>query len=243
MRIKNIDIENFKPIVCVPIVDTTIKRSLETARILTLKKVKVIEWRLDYLSELKDKDTVIEGLKEFSEICKETVTIATIRTKKEGGKCDFNESEMELFLSLIANSACVDFIDVEYFTYERPNKLIESLKALGAKVICSSHDFEETLEDEMILNVLEEMDLSTCDVVKIAVMPENATDVTRFMDVCNSFAMETEKLFIAMSMGELGTVSRFAGNVTGSAISFGSYMKKSAPGQINYEKLREIVEK
>ena len=74
-------------------------------------------------------------------------------------------------------------------------------------------------------------------------MPESATDVTRFMDVCNSFAMETEKLFIAMSMGELGMASRFSGNVTGSAITFGSYMKKSAPGQINYEKLREIVEK
>ncbi|MCR4611493.1 MAG: type I 3-dehydroquinate dehydratase [Lachnospiraceae bacterium] len=241
MRVKNIDIENFKPIVCVPIVDNTVARSLETARVLALRKVPVIEWRLDYLKELNDKDAIINGLKEFSAICKDNVTIATIRTKAQGGLSSFNESEMELYLSLIANNKCVDFIDVEYFTYERPKKLIDSLKSLGANVICSNHDFEETPEDEMILTLLEEMDCSACDGVKMAVMPSNSTDVTRFMDVCNSFAVETKKLFISMSMGELGKVSRLAGNVTGSCITYGAYNKTSAPGQMDYKKLMEYI--
>ena len=242
MFIKNIRLENFKPVVCVPIVDNTIARSIETARVLSLREVPVIEWRLDYLREINDKDAIIKGLREFASICNRSITIATIRTKSQGGLSSFNESELELYLSLIANNNLVDFIDVEYFTYERPRKLIDSLKSLGAKVICSNHDFNETPDDEMILNILEEMELSDCDVVKMAVMPDNATDVTRFMDVCNSFAVNTKKLFVAMSMGDIGRVSRLAGSVTGSCITFGANGKSSAPGQIEYKKLMDIID-
>ena len=242
MRIKNTNLENFNPVVCVPIVDNTIERALQTARVLALREVPVIEWRLDYLKELKDKDALIDALKEFGEICKKNVTIATIRTKAQGGMCDFNESEMELYLSLIANNKCVDFIDVEYYRYERPRTLIESLKKLGANVICSEHNFDETSEDETMLNLLEEMECAECDAVKMAVMPANTTDVARYMDVCNCFAKETKKLFIAMSMGDIGKISRLAGVVTGSCMSFGTYNKSSAPGQIDYIKLTEILE-
>ena len=76
------------------------------------------------------------------------------------------------------------------------------------------------------------MESSECDIVKMAVMPRTSTDVTRFMDICNAFSVETDKLTITMSMGELGRVSRFAGNVTGSSITFGSFNQKSAPGQM-----------
>ena len=242
MRIKNVNLENFNPVVCVPVVDNTVERALQTAKVLALREVPVIEWRLDYLKELIDKDAVIAGLKELKEACKKTVTIATIRTKKQGGQSNFNESEMELYLSLIANNNCVDFIDVEYYTYERPRTMIESLKKLGANVICSEHNFDETSEDETMLNLLEEMECSECDAVKMAVMPKNSTDVARFMDVCNCFAKETKKLFIAMSMGDIGKISRLAGVVTGSCLSFGSYNKSSAPGQMDYQKLMDILD-
>ncbi len=242
MRIKNIELSNFNPTVCVSIIDNTIARALETARVLALREVKVIEWRLDYLEELNDKDAIINGLKEFSGICEKNITIATIRTKAQGGRSDFNESELELYLSLIANNKCVDFIDVEYYTFERPRAFVESLKSLGTNVICSHHDFNETPEDEMTLTLLEEMECSDCDIVKMAVMPENATDVARFMDVCNCFANETKKLFVSMSMGDIGRVSRLAGNVTGSCLTFGAHNKTSAPGQIEYKKLIEIMD-
>lgn len=241
MRVKNIGIENFNPKVCVPIVDNTIKKSLDTARELVDKEVEVIEWRLDYLSELKDKDVLLNGLNSMASICDNVILIGTIRTVEEGGKASFKEDEMKEYLSLLADSKTVDFIDLEYFTYERPREFITKLRTKGAKIIASHHDFDETPLDDILLTILEEMECSECDVVKLAVMPETTTDVTRFMDVCNTFAMETEKVFICMSMGELGKVSRYAGNVTGSAITFGAYKDVSAPGQIEYKELMEIV--
>lgn len=241
MRIKNINIENFKPLVCVPIVDTTIEASLATAKMLVDDGVEVIEWRLDYLKELSNIRALDEGLKKMADICSYTILIGTIRSIAEGGNATFKEDMMMSYLATIAKSKACDFVDVEYYTYERPREVVSALKNLGQMVICSHHDFDETPEDDIALTLLEEMECSECDVVKMAVMPKTTTDVTRFMDVCNAFAMETDKLTITMSMGELGMVSRYAGNVTGSSITFGSFNLKSAPGQIDYKKLKEII--
>ncbi len=241
MRIKNIDMENFKPLVCVPIVDESVDKSLKTARALVDDEVKVIEWRLDYLKELSSPVLLDKALKEMSAICSSSVLIATIRTDKEGGKVPFDEGKMKSYLSLIAKSKACDFVDVEYFTYENPRDVVSALKRLEQNVICSHHDFEETPQDDTIFSLLEEMDCSECDIVKMAVMPQTTTDVTRFMDICNSFSLETDKLTITMSMGDLGKVSRFAGNVTGSCITFGSFNESSAPGQIDYKQLKEII--
>lgn len=241
MRIKNIDMENFKPLVCVPIVDASVDKSLQTARALVDDEVKVIEWRLDYLKELSSPVLLDKALKEMSAICSSSVLIATIRTDKEGGKVPFDEGKMKSYLSLIAKSKACDFVDVEYFTYENPRDVVSALKRLEQNVICSHHDFEETPQDDTIFSLLEEMDCSECDVVKMAVMPQTTTDVTRFIDISNAFATHTNKLVITMSMGDLGKVSRFAGNVTGSCITFGSFIESSAPGQVDYKQLKEII--
>jgi 3-dehydroquinate dehydratase-1 len=44
-----------------------------------------------------------------------------------------------------------------------------------------------------------------------------------------------------MSMGKLGAVSRFTGSVFGSALTFGTVGKSSAPGQIPAVKLKELL--
>lgn len=241
MRIKNIDIENFHPLVCVPIVDTSVDESLRTARALVDGEVKVIEWRLDYLKELSSPVALDKALKEMGAVCSSTVLIATIRTDKEGGNFPFDEGKMKSYLTLIAKSKACDFVDVEYFTYENPREVISALKRLEQNVICSHHDFEETPQDDTTFTLLEEMDCSECDIVKMAVMPQTTTDVTRFMDISNAFANYTNKLVITMSMGALGRASRLAADVTGSCITFGSYLKASAPGQIDYKRLKEII--
>lgn len=241
MRIKNIDMENFKPLVCVPIVDESVDKSLQTARALVDDKVKVIEWRLDYLRELSSPVSLDKALKEMADICSSTVLIATIRTDKEGGKVPFDEGKMKSYLSLIAKSKACDFVDVEYFTYENPRDVVSALKRLEQNVICSHHDFEETPQDDTTFSLLEEMDCSECDIVKMAVMPQTTTDVTRFMDISNAFATHTNKLVITMSMGKLGRASRLSADVTGSCVTFGSYLKASAPGQIDYRRLKEII--
>ena len=45
-----------------------------------------------------------------------------------------------------------------------------------------------------------------------------------------------------MSMGALGAVSRLSGEVFGSALTFGSAARASAPGQVEAGKLAQALE-
>ena len=51
----------------------------------------------------------------------------------------------------------------------------------------------------------------------------------------------TEKPVIAMSMGNLGSMSRIAGENFGSAVTFATVGKASAPGQFPVEELRMMM--
>jgi 3-dehydroquinate dehydratase-1 len=44
-----------------------------------------------------------------------------------------------------------------------------------------------------------------------------------------------------MSMGSLGMISRISGELFGSALTFGSAKKASAPGQLEAEQLHKIL--
>jgi 3-dehydroquinate dehydratase-1 len=77
---------------------------------------------------------------------------------------------------------------------------------------------------------------------KIAVMPKDSGDVLELLQAANDFNKEGDCPFAAISMGPLGKVSRFAGGLFGSALTFASAGRPSAPGQISVEKLRKLLE-
>ena len=47
---------------------------------------------------------------------------------------------------------------------------------------------------------------------------------------------------ITMSMGNIGIISRIAGEVFGSCVTFGAGKQTSAPGQIPWKELQEVME-
>ena len=80
------------------------------------------------------------------------------------------------------------------------------------------------------------------DIAKLAVMPVSRGDVLRLLEVSvrmhENFA---DRPFITMSMGKLGGISRLAGSFDGSAITFATCGRASAPGQIPSEALMGIL--
>ena len=50
-----------------------------------------------------------------------------------------------------------------------------------------------------------------------------------------------KRQIITMSMAGTGAISRLSGEVFGSALTFGSVGKVSAPGQINVEDLKTVL--
>jgi 3-dehydroquinate dehydratase-1 len=81
------------------------------------------------------------------------------------------------------------------------------------------------------------------DIPKIAVMPTSVEDVITLIDATNTMkAKYADRPIITMSMGGTGVISRLAGEVFGSAFTFGAGKEASAPGQIPVGELRTILE-
>ena len=91
--------------------------------------------------------------------------------------------------------------------------------------------------------LLEQMQQGGADVAKLAVMPQTPEDVVRLLKVTNDMKQKYPTLpVVTMSMGALGVVSRMAGEIFGSCITFGAVGEISAPGQIQANKLEDILE-
>jgi 3-dehydroquinate dehydratase-1 len=113
---------------------------------------------------------------------------------------------------------------------------------MGAKIVISHHDFLETPSSEEIQQLLEEMESTKADIVKLAVMPNAKDDVKRLLGETLSFHIRyPDRLLITISMGELGKISRTEGERVGSCVTFGAGKNASAPGQIPYNLLRDLL--
>ena len=109
--------------------------------------------------------------------------------------------------------------------------LIEQAHAAGAKVIISSHDFDQTPALEEMCSRLQRMEALGGDIAKLAVMPNDELDVLRLMEASLRAHRQMQIPLITMSMGSLGMLSRIGGELIHSAVTFASVGKRSAPGQ------------
>ena len=73
-------------------------------------------------------------------------------------------------------------------------------------------------------------------------MPACRADVITLLDATQEADEAIGKPIITISMSGTGLVSRLSGESFGSALTFGAVGKVSAPGQMNAEDLRLILE-
>ena len=106
----------------------------------------------------------------------------------------------------------------------------------------SNHDFDKTPEREEIVKRLCKMQELNADLPKIAVMPKSTTDVLTLLCATDDMVTKYAKTpIITMSMAGLGVISRLSGETFGSALTFGAAKVASAPGQVEVNKLSEIL--
>ena len=232
------------PKICVPIVGKNIDEICHQAEEVKRVQPDMAEWRMDYLDGIEKETVQSEALKKLREILGNLPLLCTFRTLSEGGERKMPVNTYQLITERAVQSGCADAIDVELFLPEETvHTLIASAKAHQVAVIGSNHDFQKTPDEEEILSRLCRMQELGMDVAKIAVMPQSEKDVHILL---NATAKMKEKHsqtpVITMSMGKLGVLSRIAGELFGSALTFGTVGKASAPGQIPVEELRNVLE-
>ncbi|HAK72458.1 MAG TPA: 3-dehydroquinate dehydratase, partial [Sporomusaceae bacterium] len=79
------------------------------------------------------------------------------------------------------------------------------------------------------------------DVAKIAVMPCSMEDIITLLSVSLEANNQLNIPVIVIAMGPYGVITRVAGGVFGSAVTFAVGHKASAPGQVPIDDLRAVL--
>ena len=238
--VRNIEIGSGMPKVCVPIVEKTREDILSTAKAICSTEADLVEWRADWYEDVSAFSEVIKTADMLRSILGETPLLFTFRSAREGGEKELSLESYAALLESVAKTGFVDLIDVEVFSGDDAVKnIIQTAHAHGIKVIASNHDFEGTpAREELVARLCKMQDLGA-DILKIAVMPQTRSDVLTLLSVTEEMSSRhTSRPVITMSMGRTGALSRLCGEVFGSAVTFASFGKVSAPGQIAIEDLK-----
>ena len=239
------------PKICVPLSAKTIDELKEQAGAAIQADADLVEWRFDCFEDHSEK-----GLQAGLESLHEILTAAapegkpenrlpilfTIRTRQEGGEADLLFEEYSRLNLAAASGNVADLVDIEVFKEEEKKKeLIKSLQEKGVKVIGSSHNFQETPPVQDLFTILFSLADSGADILKLAVMPQYFEDVQVLILAVRKTVKSLGRPVIAMSMGEMGKVTRTWGEAFGSCVTFGTAGPASAPGQMPVAELRAAI--
>lgn len=243
IQIKDITIGKDSPKICVPVVGRMKEEILLNFQNLQNAPADLIEWRADHFDGVFCLEEVLTLLKEISGKYGKWPLLFTFRTLEEGGEKPIDLNYYKQLNQAVAQSGYVDLIDVEVF---RDKKVVEEIieEALrgGVYVVGSNHEFSYTPSKEEIVKRLCTMQDLGVSIPKIAVMPQNKKDVLTLLEATEEMVQKyADRPVITMSMQVTGLISRLCGEVFGSAVTFGAVGQVSAPGQINAEELKVVL--
>ena len=243
VKVRNTVIGEGMPKICVPIVGVTKEAILDEAKAITKLPADVVEWRIDWFENVFDFAALEDVMKGLREVLGDMPILMTFRTSKEGGEKAIEDDVYADINIKAAQTGYVDMVDVEVFTGDEiVKKIIDGAHAAGVKVVASNHDFFKTPDKDDIVGRLRKMQDLGADIPKIAVMPQNKKDVLTLLAATEEMANEyADRPIITMSMAGTGVISRLAGEVFGSALTFGAAAKASAPGQMGVQDLKQVL--
>jgi len=118
------------------------------------------------------------------------------------------------------------------------DRTVDAADKNDATVIASHHDFDRTPSVDEMYTALEDA-WNVGDVAKIAVTPDDEGDVLDLLRLTLEARDNGGAPFCAISMGALGSYTRFVAPLYGSCLTYASFGDGTAPGQLS---VREVVE-
>lgn len=222
--------------IVVPIAEKTVAECLKVGKKYIKDGAESLELRIDYINY---NSYTTEDLKE---LIKEInfLIIVTNRRIEEGGF--FKGSEEERINTLYQIADLVDYIDIEL---ESGEENIKKIVDTGVKTIISYHDFEKTPNKKFLENIIKkEKELG--DIAKIATMPKNVFDTIKILNLMENSKKKNDynngNDLIAISMGELGSYTRFISKNYNTPFTFASGELATAPGQIDIKTMKLLLD-
>lgn len=232
-----------KPLVCVPLLALQTSVLLEQAETLMPSAPDLVEWRLDAYGSLADTSECLHTLERLRSIIGEVPLILTCRAAGEGGLQAVPAQLRRSLLQAAMHSGLIDLVDIELGSPRDFMAAIQTTAArCGVRQILSYHDFDATPGQASIVDKLMQAQALGADIAKVAVMPNAYQDVLTLLGAVYQARTSGLKIpMAAISMGVRGVVTRIAGALFGSDITFAAGMVPSAPGQIPIADLRQAM--
>ncbi len=215
-----------------PRVVATITSEAEAWRAIGLG-AEVLEVRLDLMKDPQEGPALLQGLRTTG-----IPLIATNRSRREGGSWRGSE---EARLGLLARSApAARAVDLEASAAPTPagRGLRAALRGAGSGLILSRHDFLATPAPATLRSWFSSMFRAGADVAKVAVTARRPENLHALLGVLGG----QRRPVVGISMGAAGTPSRVMAGLFGSVLTYGCVDAPRAPGQIQVDRLRRMVE-
>ena len=244
VKVRNIVFGEGLPKICVPFTGTGLEELRESVEAIKKVPFDFVEWRADFYKDIENPEVRTQAMETLRKQLGEAPILFTVRTSVEGGKLEIStEDYIKLKISAI-DSGLIDLVDVELSRGDDTMAVIaEAAHRKGVKIIGSLHDNFATPSKERIVHHLCQMQKMGADLVKFAVTPQNSRDVLTLLDATLTMVEKhNDTPVITMSMGRQGIISRVCGSVFGSAVTFGTAGKGSAPGQLPAELLSTFLQ-
>ena len=243
LDIKNTKIGEGIPKIVVPLVGKNQDEIVKESEKLKNISFDIVEWRADFSDFYEDIEVIESTLISIRNNIGNKPILFTFRTSEEGGEKSIDPTDYLNLNNKVASLKLVDLIDVEIY---REKFIVEEIISCchqnEVRVIGSNHHFDKTPSKQEIIDTLKKMDEFNCDILKIAVMPKDKFDVLELLQATVESNLILDKPVVTMSMAKEGMISRLCGEVFGSCLTFGVGEKSSAPGQIEANDLKKVLE-
>lgn len=209
--------------ICVSIACGSHSRMVQEYQRLVEDGIQLVELRLDFLRREPDLPRLLKD--------KKTAVIVTCRKPEDGGLWrDSEDKRLRVLRQAILEG--VEYIDLEEDTARTVPRHGKT------KRVISYHNLKETPDD--LQAIWDRLARCDPDVIKIAVMPKCVADVFRVFDLLKANGSKIPT--IAVSMGEIGFMTRVLAPKYGSPWTYSTFSSKRiiAPGLPTYRTLRDV---
>ncbi|GAB6904175.1 3-dehydroquinate dehydratase [Desulfosarcina cetonica] len=243
VRVRQAVIGGPKPLICIPLVAAEKNELFDQAAEMVSLGPDLLEWRADGYRNIADIADGMDVLTALRSRIGDTPLIFTCRIAAEGGMQPLPQPDRLRIIQAAIRSGAIDLVDIELINDAAFIEGVrDAAKSHGVKLILSAHDFNTTPPADVIIAKLSQAQARGADVAKLAVMPTDYADVLTLLTATLRARSEVVKIpMITISMAGEGALTRLAGGLFGSDITFAAGRVSSAPGQLPIDALRQAM--
>ena len=217
------------PRICVVITARDTAEAIQRLTEVASQGPDLIEVRFDYMESPGDPGIIRDST--------DLPLIATNRKSDQGGHLRMSEPD-RVDVIFDAVEAGFDYADLELNTPDLDD-IGSRVKALGASLVVSHHDFKGTPSTEELRETMSSMVERGADVCKIIGTAQSPRDNLVYLSL---FGSHREGGLVCFGMGRDGILSRVLSPLMGGEFTYASSHTggESAPGQLTLAEMREI---